>query len=80
MVKTHNIIATGITGVIKRFNPNRGFGFITADHDGTDAFIHIRDIDTNPVDYPDEGDRLLYDLQKVEKGVQAVNACYLERA
>jgi len=33
------------TGTLKWFNPDKGFGFITADEGNKDLFVHQSDID-----------------------------------
>tara|TARA_R110002073_G_scaffold257567_3_gene420337 strand:- start:569 stop:988 length:420 start_codon:yes stop_codon:yes gene_type:complete len=57
-------------GIVKWFNANKGFGFITRDS-GDDVFVHFRSI-------RGEGHRVLHDGQRVEfvvsdgeKGLQA---------
>ncbi len=47
------------TGVVKWFNEQKGFGFITPDAGGDDLFIHHSNIDS-------QGFRTLQDGQKVE--------------
>lgn len=55
MNDSRNFISTNNTGVVLSFNKDRGFGFIKVDNDGSHVFVHIRDIDTNPADYPEAG-------------------------
>lgn len=80
MNDSRNFISTNNTGVVLSFNKDRGFGFIKVDNDGSHVFVHIRDIDTNPADYPEAGDRLCFDVIKTVKGVSAINASFIERA
>jgi len=62
-----------LTGTVKRFVADRGFGFITPDAGGSDIFFHISAL-TGPARTPKEGDRILYDVEQGPKGPRAVNA------
>ena len=46
-------------GIVKFFDPNKGFGFITADDDHKDYFVHQTEIKM-------EGFRTLFEEQRVE--------------
>lgn len=45
-----------VTGVVKWFNADKGFGFI-AQEAGPDVFVHFRAINTDGFKTLDEGDR-----------------------
>jgi len=56
-------------GTVKFFNNARGFGFIAPDDDGKDVFVHKSDL----VDEITEGDKVSYDVEESEKGLNAIN-------
>ena len=56
-------------GTVKFFNNIRGFGFIAPDDGGKDVFVHKSDL----VDEITEGDKVSYDVEETEKGLNAIN-------
>jgi len=56
-------------GTVKFFNNARGFGFIAPDDGGKDVFVHKSDL----VDEITEGDKVSYDVEESEKGLNAIN-------
>ncbi len=56
-------------GTVKFFNNARGFGFITPDDGEKDLFVHK----SNLVDEITEGDKVSYDVEETEKGLNAIN-------
>jgi len=56
-------------GTVKFFNNVRGFGFIAPDDGGKDVFVHKSDL----VDEITEGDKVSYDVEESEKGLNAIN-------
>lgn len=61
-----------MTGTVKWFNSERGFGFITGD-DGVDAFAHYSKILSEGFKTLEEGQKVSYDLADGPKGPQAEN-------
>lgn len=59
-------------GTVKRFNKNKGFGFITSD-DGRDVFFHYSQIVMDGYKTIEEGAKVEFDLVEGEKGLQAHN-------
>jgi CspA family cold shock protein len=51
-----------ITGTVKWFNADKGFGFIQPDQGGADAFVHISAVEMAGLRTLREGDKLSYDL------------------
>jgi len=56
------------TGVVKWFNATKGFGFITPDEGGQDAFVHISAVQRSGLDSLAEGQKVEFDLQKGRSG------------
>ena len=56
-------------GTVKFFNTSKGFGFITPDDGGKDVFVHINAL----TDEIREGDKVSYDVEEGQKGLNAVN-------
>ena len=56
-------------GTVKFFNESKGFGFITPDDGGKDVFVHQSAL----TDTIAENDKVSYDVEEGEKGLNAVN-------
>ncbi len=59
-------------GVVKWFNPSRGYGFISPDDGGKDVFVHSTGIAGGGQSL-EEGQRVEFELTQGEKGPQASN-------
>ncbi|GLR16611.1 cold-shock protein [Portibacter lacus] len=57
-------------GTVKFFNDSKGFGFITPEDGGKDVFVHANGLDGSTI-Y--EGDKVSYDVEEGQKGLNAVN-------
>lgn len=64
-------------GTVKWFNPDKGFGFITQENGGEDVFVHFRSIVSEGYKSLDEGQRVSYDVEQGQKGLQAANVTAL---
>ena len=56
------------TGTVKWFNAAKGFGFITPDEGGSDAFVHISAVERAGLPPLHEGQRVNYELQSGRNG------------
>ena len=61
------------TGVVKWFSDEKGFGFITPDDGGKDAFVHFSGISGDGFRTLAEGAKVQFDLGEGQKGPQATN-------
>ena len=61
------------TGVVKWFSDEKGFGFITPDDGGKDAFVHFSGIAGDGVRTLVEGAKVEYEMGESPKGPQATN-------
>lgn len=59
-------------GTVKWFNAEKGFGFINVDG-GDDVFVHFSAIQSNGYKSLDEGQRVRFDMEKGQRGMQATN-------
>ena len=60
------------TGIVKFFNAEKGFGFISREQ-GDDVFVHFSNIQGNGYRTLDEGQRVEFDLAPGRKGEEAQN-------
>lgn len=58
-----------LTGVVKFFNNEKGFGFIQHDHGDTETFVHVSALR----DQVKQNDRVEFETQDGKKGPNAVN-------
>lgn len=61
-----------MTGKVKWFNNQRGFGFLTGD-DGIDVFVHYSAIQGEGFKSLAEAEPVEYDVVECDRGVQAEN-------
>ena len=50
------------TGTVKFFNMQKGFGFISPDNGGTDAFVHISAVERSGLSGLQDGQKVSYEL------------------
>jgi len=56
------------TGTVKFFNTDRGYGFITNEAGGPDAFVHITAVGRAGLGTLREGQKLSYELETGQNG------------
>ena len=59
-------------GTVKWFNPEKGFGFIEREG-GEDVFVHFSSIKSEGFKTLDEGQRVQFDVEQGQRGLQATN-------
>jgi len=63
-----------ISGTVKFFNSTKGFGFISPDQGGKDAFVHISALERAGISSLADGQKVTYDLERGRDGREsAVN-------
>lgn len=65
-----------MTGTVKWFNGEKGFGFITSE-EGTDVFAHFSQINKEGYKTLEEGQKVSFDVVNGAKGPQAENITVL---
>jgi cold shock protein len=58
-------------GIVKWFNAEKGFGFITVDDGGQDVFVHYSAIDMTGYKVLEEGQAVVFEIGSGPKGPQA---------
>lgn len=63
-----------ITGTVKFFNENKGYGFIAPESGGDDAFVHISAVERAGMRTLQKDQRVSYELETDNRGkTSAVN-------
>jgi CspA family cold shock protein len=61
-------------GVVKWFNPTKGYGFIAPDTGGKDVFVHISAVQKAGMRTLNEGQKVTFDVEQQQNGrAAAVN-------
>jgi CspA family cold shock protein len=55
------------TGIVKWFNPTKGFGFIQPDNGGADVFVHISAVERSGLGSLNEGQAVSFELEKDQR-------------
>jgi cold shock protein len=69
-------MAERITGVVKWFNADKGYGFITQET-GPDVFVHYSAVQGSGFRSLEEGERVEFEITEGQKGKQASNVIRL---
>lgn len=55
------------TGIVKWFNPMKGFGFIQPEDGSKDVFVHISDVERSGLRSLNEGQRVSFEITRNPK-------------
>ena len=62
------------TGIVKFFNPTKGFGFIHPDDGGKDVFVHISAVERSGLSTLKENQKIAFEVEKGTNGkISATN-------
>ncbi len=56
------------TGIVKWFNPAKGYGFIVPEDGSKDVFVHISAVESAGLSSLSEGQKVSYELQPGKNG------------
>jgi CspA family cold shock protein len=62
------VFPMAMTGTVKFFNAERGYGFIKPDDGGRDVFVHITAVERAGLKSLNEGQRISFDVEPDKKG------------
>ncbi len=62
-----------VTGTVKWFNEDKGYGFIERDDGGDDVFLHFNALAQTGFKTIDEGAKVEFDVEQGPKGPKAEN-------
>ncbi len=62
------------TGIVKWFNPTKGFGFISNDNGGDDVFVHFSAIISDGYKTLAEGQKVSFDTEADPKNSSKIRA------
>lgn len=71
-------IAEQVTGLVKWFDPVKGFGFVVADHGGPDILLHVNVLRNFGQNSVADNARITVAVLNTERGVQAVDVLGIE--
>lgn len=58
-------------GIVKWFDPKKGFGFIERGNGKSDVFVHFKAIKSDGYRTLNEGDKVSFEVVEGKKGLQA---------
>lgn len=61
------------TGIVDRFNKIKGYGFIIADDDQAEIFVHFSEVESSGYKELKMGQRISFELKEGERGQFATN-------
>ena len=66
------------TGRVKWYNPEKGYGFITPDENGSDVFVHVKALEASAITLLNDGQRVSYELTEHKGRMSATNITILD--
>ena len=69
--------ATSVEGIVKWYNPDKGFGFVSSEDGEKDVFVHASILERAGVRGLEEGKRVTMKVVKTQKGREALSIALL---
>lgn len=66
-------MSNSVTGTVKWFNNDKGFGFLSPSDGGKDVFVHFRSIKSDGFKSLVEGQQVQFTVEQGQKGPQAAD-------
>lgn len=66
-------MSNSVSGTVKWFNEDKGFGFLSPSDGGKDVFVHFRSIASEGFKTLVEGQSVTFNVEQGQKGPQASN-------
>lgn len=66
-------MSNSVNGTVKWFNEDKGFGFLSPADGSKDVFVHFRAIVSDGYKTLVEGQQVMFEVEKGQKGLQAAN-------
>lgn len=70
-------MSNSVNGVVKWFNEDKGFGFLTPSNGGKDVFVHFRSIVSEGYKSLREGQQVEFVIEQGQKGPEAAKVIAL---
>jgi len=67
-----------LTGRVKWFNSQKGFGFIVPDNGGKDLFVHYSSIKSDGYKSLKDNQKVEFEIEASDKGDKAVNVTLID--
>lgn len=67
-----------VSGTVKWFNDDKGFGFIEQEGGGPDVFVHFSSINDTGRKSLAEGQKVTFEITQGQKGPQAANVTIVD--
>lgn len=77
LVSETNEISPRVSGLVKWFDPVKGFGFVVSDAGGPDILLHVNVLRNFGQSSVADGARVELEVQKTDRGVQATHVVAL---
>ena len=65
-------------GTVKWFNGQKGLGFVAAEDDGKDVFLHISIVERAGIQVLGEGQQVRMRVVKTQKGREAISVALID--